>query len=348
VNERPTVLVLGAGSNVSQGILKALALASLRCRVVAACVTPDAAGLYLADRAYVSPYADDPGFSAWVIDVCRREGVRAVLSGVEPVLAALAEAAEEIRASAGAVCIVSPPEVLRVGQDKLVSCRWLAERGFPHPRFAHAAERDALEALVAQCGYPLIAKPRHGRSAEGLEVIADASALERIADRDDLVVQELLGDAAGEYTVGCFCDADGVLRGSIAMHRQLSAGTTVRAEVGTFDEAREVSERVVGALRPVGPCNVQLRLSGRRAVPFELNVRFSGTTPMCARLGFNDVEAAVRHFALGEPAVDLAAARDGVVLRYWNEVYVPREAVESLSRGEALDGHPGSVEDWGA
>ena len=36
----PTVLVLGVGGNVSQGILKSIAAGALPCRVVAACITP--------------------------------------------------------------------------------------------------------------------------------------------------------------------------------------------------------------------------------------------------------------------------------------------------------------------
>ena len=84
----------------------------------------------------MSPLADDPGFVDWVEDTCRREGVRAVLSGVEPVLARLSESAARIRENTGAVCIVSEPAMLAIGQDKLETCRWLAANGLPHPRFA--------------------------------------------------------------------------------------------------------------------------------------------------------------------------------------------------------------------
>jgi hypothetical protein len=46
------VLVLGVGGNVSQGILKALALCTLPVRVIGACISPLSLGLYTADRAY--------------------------------------------------------------------------------------------------------------------------------------------------------------------------------------------------------------------------------------------------------------------------------------------------------
>jgi carbamoyl-phosphate synthase large subunit len=362
------VLVLGAGGNVSQGILKALALARLPCRVVTASITPFAAGLYRADRAYVSPSADDAGFVDWVIDVCERERVTAVLSGVEPVLSALARAAGVIRAGTGAVCIVSPGEVLQIGQDKLATCRWLADRGLPHPGFAPAANGEELRSLVAKYGFPLIAKPRVGRGASGVVRVDGERELEPLLGRDDVIVQEMLGEPepadaqatptgpapdtqAAEYTSGCFCDSEGRLRGSVVMRRELVEGTTVRADVGDFEPVRDVSERVVAALGPLGPCNVQLRL-GRDGVPtpFDVNVRFSGTTPLRARLGFNEVEAALRHLALGEPAYDLPPARAGTVIRYWNEMYLPADAIDTLERtGQLADPRAAGafIEDWG-
>ncbi len=56
------VLVLGVGGNVSQGILKALALSQIPCRVIGACINTLSFGLYTVDRAYISPAASDPAF----------------------------------------------------------------------------------------------------------------------------------------------------------------------------------------------------------------------------------------------------------------------------------------------
>jgi len=345
-----TVLVMGVGGNVSQGILKALALSSLPHRVVAACISPLSVGLYRADRAYVSPYADDPGFLPWLLELCEREHVDAVLSGSEPVLAALSASAAEIEERTGAVCVVSPPEVLEVGQDKLLTCRWLEQNGLAHPRFADAEDETAVAALLEDRGYPVVAKPRVGKGAQGVVTAAGEAELRPFVGRPGFVIQEHLGSPDVEYTAGCFCDRDGRLRGTVVLRRELREGTTVVAEAGEFPQVRAEVEPTVTALRPLGPCNVQLRLSEGRAVPFELNVRFSGTTPVRARLGFNEVEAALRHFVLGEPAVDLPPVVRGRVLRYWNEVYVPDAAVDELGReGRLADPgrHDVRVEDWG-
>ena len=44
------VLVLGVGGNVSQGILKALAVSKLSCRVIGACIGSLSFGLYTVDQ----------------------------------------------------------------------------------------------------------------------------------------------------------------------------------------------------------------------------------------------------------------------------------------------------------
>ena len=342
-----TVLVLGVGGNVSQGILKALACASLPLRVLAGCIDPLSLGLYLADRSFVTPRADDPRFVSWLEGVCAEEGVHAVLSGSEPVLDALAVNAERVREATGAVCLVSPPDVLRVGADKLATARWLAEQGLRSPRTADAADARDVRELVAQCGFPLVAKPRKGKGAQGVATVTSEQELALVTGNPDLVVQEHLeGD---EFKAGCLCDSAGEPTGIVTMRRDLREGTTFRAEVADFPEVRAYSEQIAKALGPAGPLNVQLRVVDGEPVAFECNVRFSGTTPLRTRLGFGEVEACLRHFVLGEP-MPRCEARPGTVLRYWNEVYVPEVARAELARTGGLrepESHDVSVEDWG-
>lgn len=358
-------LVLGVGGNVSQSIQKALAIASVPARVVAACISPSSPGLYFADRSYISPLARAPEFVPWLFEVCERERIDVVMSGSELVLEALAPEADELRRRTGSVCIVSSPEVLGIGRDKLRTCRWLEASSLPVPGYADLGDPEAVTKLVERCGFPLIAKPRFGKGSDGVLTVRDEQDLERVVSAEDLslrelvggriaasdlVLQEHLGHEHVEYTAGCFCDAAGELRGTIVLRRTLQAGTTVTAELGRFPEVRDTAGAIASALRPMGPCNVQLRMHHGRAVPFDINPRFSGTTAMRARMGFNEVDAALHHFVLGEPARALRDAGSGVALRYWNEVYVAADALAAIERdGELSD--PGTwdaaIEGWG-
>lgn len=344
-----TVLVLGVGGNVSQGILKALAIADLPTRVVAGCISPLSLGLYRADLALVTPLADDASFLPWLEATCAAEGVDAVLSGSEPVLEALAPVATAVHERTGAVCVVSTSDVLEIGQDKLQTARWLERQGLAFPRSAPADDPPAVDALAAAAGLPLVAKPRRGKGADRVTVVRTSEELGRQVGQPGILLQEHLPDDDGEYTVGCMVDGDGRVQGSVAMRRQLAAGTTACAQIGAFPQVRAYAEAIAEALAPRGPVNVQLRVRDGRPVAFELNVRYSGTTPLRARAGFNEVEAALRHFVLGQP-MTLPDVTEGTVVRYWNELYVPASAHAALAEHGRLEdpwGEAVVVEDWG-
>jgi carbamoyl-phosphate synthase large subunit len=244
--------------------------------------------------------------------------------------------------------VVSTPEAVGIGQDKLRTARWLEGAGLGYPRSAAGDDPEGVEALLAATGLPLVVKPRRGKGADAVAVVRTREELEHHAGRAATLVQEHLPDGA-EYTVGCMSDTEGLVRGSVVMRRELADGTTVVAEMGEFPEVRAEATAIAEALRPRGPLNVQLRVRDGRPVAFELNVRFSGTTPMRARAGFNEVEAALRHFVLGEP-LTLPEVGSGTVLRYWNEMYVPAAARDALTGTGRLDdpwAQPVVVEDWG-
>jgi carbamoyl-phosphate synthase large subunit len=343
-----TVLVLAVGGNVSQGILKALGKSRLRCRVIGADVSALQAGLYRVDTAYTGPWAHESGFLEWLLDLCRREGVQAVLSGAEPVLQVIAQHRDRIEAESGARCIVSRLDIMERCDDKLRTSEWLEGQDFNQCAWAASEDMEGLHGLRDTSGYPLIAKPRRGGGAAGLLVLRDDADLEYIARREGYLVQECLGGDADEYTAGCFIGRDGECHGSIVMWRALHTGTTYRAVLGAYPEVRAEAERIARALGPMGPCNIQLRMTDRGPVCFEINPRFSGTTPIRAWFGYNEAEAALRHFVLGEKAEPLPRVTEGVALRYWNELYADPAAISRLEEYGRLEAprHSGRLENF--
>lgn len=336
-NNVVNVLALAVGGNVTQGILKALARTTVPHRVVGADISALQMGLFTVDRGYMGPYAHAPEFRDWLVKTCRAEGIDVILTGCEPILRVLAPIREHVERATGAVCLVNDPRVMDICEDKLATCRWLEAEGLPFPAYADASDREAVAALVSAHGFPLLAKPRIAGGAIGIISITSEDDLAYACRKPAYVIQEVLGDASAEYTVGVFCDRDGVGHGTIVMQRELLAGTTYRAVLGEFPDVRAAAERIVAALRPVGPCNVQLRMTNRGPVCFEINPRLSGTTPLRAYYGFNEVEAVLRHFVLEEPVPELPLVTRGAALRYWNEAYVDPDAVAELERTGRLE-----------
>ncbi len=343
------VLVLAVGGNVGQGILKALRHHPRPLHIIGADVFPLSMGLYTVEHAYISPWANDPAFVDWLITCCHDENITAILAGAEPVLMALATHRERIESETGAQCICSSREVLELGDDKLKTCQWLEASDLPFPAYADAANDQAVATLLETVGYPLLAKPRRGGGSHGVFTIEKAIDLDYARAKEDYLIQEFLGTDDEEYTVGCFRDRDGTLAPSCCMRRELVSGTTYRAVLGDFPAVRREAEAIVQQLAPEGPCNVQLRLTKRGPVCFEINPRFSGTTPIRSHFGYREVSAALDNLVEGLP-VALPLCTEGIALRYWNELYVDPASAHTLeSTGSLPEAHTGCkfIEDYG-
>lgn len=322
------VLVLGVGGNVSQGIVTAIKCSNLNCRIVGACIGEESLGLYFCDTAYISPYANDTRFIDWVIDVCNREHIDIVFSGVEENVMALEANRDLFKNKTNAIFISSSKDQLEIGLSKYKTAKWLQENGCNYPKSADLSNRMEVDDLIKEVGYPLIAKPNSGKGSQGIVFVHSKDDLCQIEGKD-YCVQELLGDDKSEYTIACYVDKEGLPRQTLIMHRHLKHGTTFMAEIVQDKAIKEECEKICERFKPKGPLNIQLRMHHGKPVCFELNVRFSGTTPIRARWGYNDVEAMIREYVLNEP-VDLNPMKVGKVYRYYNEAFIDVEMQNEL------------------
>ena len=67
---------------------------------------------------------------------------------------------------------------------------------------------------------------------------------------------------------------------------------------------------------------------------------------MRARLGFNDVEATLRHYVLGETARDLPEVKSGQALRLWREIYPDPKTMGALEGAGVLDNPVDSIDSF--
>ena len=116
-------------------------------------------------------------------------------------------------------------------------------------------------------------------------------------------------------------DKNGKPHENLIMHRHLNHGTTFMAEIVQDEEIQNECKKICEKFKPQGPFNIQMRIHKGKPVCFELNVRFSGTTPIRARWGYNDVESMIREYVLDEPVI-LNPNKEGKAYRYYNEAFI--------------------------
>lgn len=333
------ILVLGMGSNVSQGIVKALrGIKDIPIHIIGACISKSSVGLYMCDEAYISPFAADDSFIPWYLNICREKHIDITFTGVEANIDAFVRNREIIEKTVKTKFVYPEKEAWEIGYDKYKTCQWLKNNNIAFPDFALASDDKELSELILRVGFPLIAKPRSGKGSSGIIIAKTKKELMSIIGREDYVVQEYIGNIDSEYTVGCYYSRYGELQAQITLHRYLKNGGTSIAEIVNDDSINELIEKISNILKITGPLNIQIRKKkDGTPVCFEWNVRYSGTTAIRNHFGFCDVEAAIREYVFNEN-IDKCfhVATGGVAIRFDEEMYFENPSLESLYLEKSL------------
>jgi carbamoyl-phosphate synthase large subunit len=319
------VAVTGAGAVLGQGIIKSLKMAPCNYEVLALDPNPLSPGLYWADSHRLIPMASDPRYCGAIETMLEAERPDAVLVGTDVELDIFAQNRAAWEARFGTRIVVSSPEIVAIADDKLATARWLEANGLPFPRSAIGEANHEVDALVASHGFPLIVKPRKGARAVGVSLVHDREDLAAaLRGRQGLIVQQWAGPDHEEYTAGVIC-FDGQVSASIVLRRDLRDGNTFRAYAADYPDCDAYVRQVANALQPYGPANLQFRRGpdGQFRL-FEINARFSGTTPMRALLGFNEVHMVLQKVLHGR-AIEQPPVTRGTVVRFLEEQLLPND-----------------------
>lgn len=327
------ILITGVGGNVGQGVLKALRASGKAFYVVGIDMEPLSAGFSLADRYYQTPRTGDPAFYDAFEAIARKEALEAVYVCSPTELEFFASHKAELEEKLGLSIFVNPPEVIRIGSDKLQTADFLRAAEFPFPETVLSTDEEGVERLIKQRGFPLIAKPRAGFSSRNVFLVnSRQEILAASVLVPDLVVQQYLPDDQSEYTAATLSGADRKVRASIILRRDLLQGTTYRTELIEDKNIADQMIRIVESLGAIGPCNLQFRTLDGVPYVFEINPRFSGTSGIRYLYGFNDCEMIFDLLHL-KNEVQQPALRKAVVLRYWNEILIPDVSFQDLRDG---------------
>ncbi len=350
------LLITSVGIGAGHAILAALRRSEAPWYVVGVNSAAFNAGVFGCDSAWLAPpVAQREAFEERLLEVVEAERPALILPGRDDDLAILAAMRERL-AEFGAFALVGSPEAVDICNDKYRTAKVFRAAGLPFT--ATAASREEIEALLAACDFPLLAKPRRGYGSRGVRVLFDRNGIEAVlACGTEMVVQKYLvarswNKARAEITP-TDVERDGMLRQEDEVRAQALLGrsgevlgmtASLNGVVGgrpiTLEEldeplleavAREGAE-LLGRRGMIGPCSITGRwLADGSWGYYEVNARFTGATGMRAALGFNEVEAAWRHFVEGEETPGcLTFDRNVVACRYMTETFVRKDDLDEL------------------
>lgn len=330
------VLVTGAGALLGQGILRSLDYSNNSYNIISADPDVRSTGHALANKSYTIPMATEPSYMNRIEEIIEKENVNIIFVGTDVELPLFAEKKKYLEKIYRVKVVVSDPEPVKISNNKWLTAEFLRTHNFPYPVSALTTDREQIEHLKKAANFPFIAKPVDGARSKGIKTITSDEELEEICSyKNNLVVQEKIGEDEGEFTTGCIV-LDGKCMAVVSLVRDLRDGNTWRAYRDGDSPYDDTIARIAEKLGIEGPANFQYRIKDGKPIVFEVNCRFSGTTPLRMMYGFNEVEALV-DFYLDRKPVEKPTLRNGVVLRTFSDIFVSNENLEKFKEDGVSD-----------
>ncbi|MBE3584483.1 MAG: ATP-grasp domain-containing protein [Limnochordaceae bacterium] len=315
------ILFTSAGRRVSliRGFRRALASRNEAGRILATDMEATAPTLYEVDRAFIVPRVADPAYVPRLLEICQRESVDVLIPLIDPELPVLARARDQF-ASGGTTVVISSPDSVAIGDDKLATVRFFEARGIPTARTF--VPNEALRDIH----FPVIVKPRRGSSGQGVIKCSDQSELYFYLERQkDVIIQEFL--SGYEVTIDIFGDGTGRVISFVPRKRLKVRGGEVERAI-TIDDTTfaDFVLKIANGFKPYGPINVQCFVGDSGPVFSEINPRFGGGYPLADAAGAQFPELILDLVAGKTLECRLGKYQRGLVMaRYDDAVFMPED-----------------------
>lgn len=312
------VMVTGvAGGSIGEQVCKALRLGRWQYEITATNMTMGPAFVVKAENYETLPPVTDSRYLESILALVDKHRIEFIIPGSDPELTFLSKCRETISRT-GVRLLINADPVIALCLDKFMSFKFLTAHGFRVPAMFVGDDRTVVDSISG--GPPWIVKPTLGGGGSAFTFIAQDQAeltffVEYLLRQGyQPLIQEYVGNAENEYTVGVMHSPKGDFFGAVALRRQILSGLsnrfvlpnrTGRSKLGTklaissgisqgnlvdFKPVLIAAKDIATCLGSAGPINIQGRWDGNQFVPFEINPRFSGTTPMRAMGGINEPE----------------------------------------------------------
>ena len=245
-------------------------------KIVATDLSPYAPALYFADKQYLVPRIDDPSYIETILDICKKEGINAVTTFIDPEIEVLALNRDKF--SALGVEVLAPyAETAKLCFNKYLMFKHLSENGIPTVMTWGTLE-DFDKALQAnEVSFPVFVKPRTGSGSVGARKVYSYEILvESMKEDPSLIIQEYMN---------CL-DLDADVYIDTITHEAVTAFSKKKIETRIGGASKTVSfkdqklfefiSQIVQTLKFNGPVDMDFFYRDGQYYLSEVNPRFGG------------------------------------------------------------------------
>lgn len=313
------ILSVGTRNKVVQYFRKAFAGKG---RIIATDMSDLAPALYDADYHYIVPKMTEPNYIDVIIEICKEENIKGVLSLIDPELSLLA-ANEERFEAIGTKVIGSNYRLCEMALDKFKMYKWLSEHGYKCAQSYMDKETFYADVDSGKIKYPVFVKPAKGSASIALSKVYDRETIELLFNHQDgLMIQEFLDGQ--EIGADVYIDMISNEVVSIFTKKKLKmrAGETDKSVSFKDKNLYRLIKKFINESGYRGQIDIDIFEINSEYYISEVNPRFGGGFPHAYECGCDHMKMIAENLCGNINSCCIGNYREGVYMLKYNELKV--------------------------
>jgi len=291
-------------------------------KVIATDMSSVAPAIYEADGFYLVPRITADGYLDIILDICKKEQIKAVLSLIDPELSLLAKH-EAAFQRLGVTIIGSSYELCEMSLNKMEMYRWLSAHGYRAAKSYVDKESFYADEARGDICFPVFVKPVSGSASIAVSKVSDRETLDLLVAHDDnLMIQEYL--QGQEIGADVYIDllSDEIVSIFTKKKLVMRAGETDKAVSFRDEKLFSLICRFVKEAGYRGQIDIDIFQIGGEYFISEINPRFGGGYPHAYACGCDHMKLIVNNLNGVTNKENIGNYDDGVFMMKYNEVMV--------------------------
>lgn len=281
-----------------------------------------APALYEADRHYIVPRITEDGYLDRILQLCKEERIKGVLSLIDPELSLLA-VNEQRFAEIGVTVIGSSYALCERALDKMAMYQWLSEHGYHCAKSYKDKEQFYLDIEKGTIDYPVFVKPIRGSASISINIANDKETVELLFAHDNnLMIQEYL--SGQEIGVDCYIDMISGDLVAVFMKKKLlmRAGETDKAVSFKDEKLLMLIEQFVQESGWKGQIDIDVFEVNEEYYISEVNPRFGGGYPHAYECGCDHMKLIVNNLERKASEKHIGESAAGIFIMKYSELKI--------------------------
>lgn len=286
-----------------------------------------APALQMCDRQYVVPLIKDPEYINIILDICKKNDVKAITTLIDPEIEILAANAEKFR-ELGVITLCPTKDSAKYCFDKYELYKYLKHKGIRTPLTFHIWE-DFIEALdKGEISFPVFMKPVCGSGSVGAHKVSTLEQAEADwnSGEHDYIIQELM--------TGGDCDADVYV--DCISHKAVAAFSKRKIETRIGGASKTISfkdPKLFDFIREIcdvftfnGPLDMDFFIKDGEYYLSEINPRFGGAYLHAYGCGVDFVKLIVNNINGIENSENMGDYEEDVLMMMYDDVVIAKKS----------------------